>query len=58
MLRYVLFAHNLINFFLKKKKAKVGRQRVCTQCVIKVNLFYLMHEFTKAKPDLSIYEPE
>ena len=58
VLRYVLFAHNLINFFLKKKKAKVGRQRVCTQCVIKVNLFYLMHEFTKAKPDLSIYEPE
>ena len=59
VLRYVLFAHDLINFLLKKKKAKGGRQRVCTQCVIKVK-FFLFNAWMlqKAKHDLSIYEPE
>ena len=54
VLRYVLFAHDLINFLLKKKKAKGGRQRVCTQCVIKVKFFYLMHECYK-RPNM-IYQ--
>ena len=41
-------------FFAQKKKAKGGRQRVCTQCVIKIKFFYLMHECYK-RPNM-IYQ--
>ena len=71
VLRYVLFAHNLINFLLKKKKKKkqkvVGKGFVHNKVVgkgfvhnvwLRSNFLFNAWMLQKAKHDLSIYEPE
>ena len=61
VLRYVLFAHNLINFLLKKKKKKkqkvVGKGFVHNMW-LRSNFLFNAWMLQKAKHDLSIYEPE
>lgn len=59
VLRYVLFAHDLINFLLKKKKRQkeVGK-RFVHNVWLRSNFLFNAWMLQKAKHDLSIYEPE
>ena len=58
VLRYVLFAHNLINFFLKKKKQKQVGKVFVHNVWLRSNFLFNAWILQKTKHDLSIYEPE